>query len=119
MSYKSCEELVGIWKQCRPNAGRIVQRNQEKWIFAKFAVSCVQIRSRLQSNSTAKGQLISKFLFGVFISTEKTNKKFVGISAPASKGQLISKAIYGLLTYPKKRTDEFALFAFLLFTANK
>ena len=31
------------------------------------------------------------------------------------KGQLISKAIYGLLTSPKKRTDEFDLFAFLLF----
>ena len=36
-----------------------------------------------------------------------------------SKGQLILKAIYGLLTSPKKRTDEFVLFAFLLFTANK
>ena len=37
----------------------------------------------------------------------------------ATNGQLISKAIYGLLTSPKKRTDEFDLFAFLLFTANK
>ena len=37
----------------------------------------------------------------------------------ASKGQLISKPIYDLLTSPKKRTDEFDLFAFLLFTANK
>ena len=36
-----------------------------------------------------------------------------------TKGQLISKAIYDLLTSPKKRTDEFDLFAFLLFTANK
>ena len=36
-----------------------------------------------------------------------------------TKGQLISKAIYGLLTSPKKCTDEFVLFAFLLFTANK
>ena len=35
------------------------------------------------------------------------------------EGQLISKAIYGLLTSPKKQTDEFVLFAFLLFTANK
>ena len=35
------------------------------------------------------------------------------------KGQLISKAIYGLLTSPKKQMDEFVLFAFLLFTANK
>ena len=35
------------------------------------------------------------------------------------KGQLISKAIYGLLTSPKKPTDDFVLFAFLLFTANK
>ena len=36
-----------------------------------------------------------------------------------SKGQLISKAIYVLLTSPKKRTVEFVLFAFLLFTENK
>ena len=36
-----------------------------------------------------------------------------------TKGQLISKPIYGLLTSPKKRTDEFDLFAVLLFTANK
>ena len=35
------------------------------------------------------------------------------------KGQLISKPIYDLLTSPKKRRDEFDLFAFLLFTANK
>ena len=35
------------------------------------------------------------------------------------KGQLISKANYGLLTSPKKRTTEFVLFAFLLFTSNK
>ena len=32
------------------------------------------------------------------------------------KGHLISKAIYGLLASSKKRTDEFDLFAFLLFT---
>ena len=37
----------------------------------------------------------------------------------ALKGQVISKAIYGLLTSPKKQTDEFVLFAFLLFRANK
>ena len=36
-----------------------------------------------------------------------------------AKGQLISKAIYGLLTSPKICMDEFDLFAFLLFTANK
>ena len=36
-----------------------------------------------------------------------------------AKGQLISKPIYDLLTSQKKRTDEFDLFAFLLFTANK
>ena len=39
------------------------------------------------------------------------------ISSP--KGQLISQAVYGQLTSPKKRTGEFVLFAFLLFTANK
>ena len=36
-----------------------------------------------------------------------------------SKGQLISKPIYDLLPSPKKRADEFDLFVFLLFTANK
>ena len=35
-----------------------------------------------------------------------------------TKGHLISKPIHGLLTSPKKRTNEFVLFAFLLFTAN-
>ena len=40
-------------------------------------------------------------------------------SSNIRKGQLISKPIYDLLTSPKKRTDEFDLFAFLLFTANK
>ena len=45
-------------------------------------------------------------------------KKFV-CNPLCTKGQLISKAIYGQLTSPKKRTDKFVLFAFLLFTANK
>ena len=36
-----------------------------------------------------------------------------------SNGRLTSKAIYSLLTSPPKKTDEFALFAFLLFTENK
>ena len=43
----------------------------------------------------------------------------MGIYTRHPKGQLILKAIYGLLTSPKKWTDEFVLFAFLLFTANK
>ena len=36
----------------------------------------------------------------------------------AIKGQLISKAIYGLLTSPKKRTDEFDVFAMMSKKAN-
>ena len=36
-----------------------------------------------------------------------------------SKGQLILKADWRAIDSPKKRTDEFILFAFLLFTANK
>ena len=36
-----------------------------------------------------------------------------------TKGQLISKADWHAIDSPKKRTDEFVLFAFLLFTANK
>ena len=36
-----------------------------------------------------------------------------------SKGQLISKADWRAMDSPKKRTDEFVLFASLLFTANK
>ena len=43
----------------------------------------------------------------------------MGYGIGSGKGQLISKPIYDLLTSPKKRTDEFDLFAFLLFTANK
>ena len=35
------------------------------------------------------------------------------------KGHLISETICGLPTSSKKRTDEFDLFAFLLFMANK
>ena len=46
------------------------------------------------------------------------SRKILSISN-FTKGQLISKPIYDLLTSPKKRTDEFDLFAFLLFTANK
>ena len=41
------------------------------------------------------------------------------VSVSAYKGQLILKAFHGLLTSPKKRSYEFDLFAFLLFTANK
>ena len=47
------------------------------------------------------------------------NQKGSIVQTANLKGQLISKQIYGLLTSPKKRTDEFVLFAFLLFTANK
>ena len=36
-----------------------------------------------------------------------------------AKGQLISKADWRAIDSPKKRTDDFFLFAFLLFTANK
>jgi hypothetical protein len=35
-----------------------------------------------------------------------------------TKGQLISKADWRTIDSPKKRTDEFILFAFLLFTAK-
>ena len=35
------------------------------------------------------------------------------------KGQLILKADWRAIDSPKKLTDEFVLFAFLLFTANK
>ena len=44
---------------------------------------------------------------------------FVMFSPFLTKGHLISKANYGLPTSSKKRMDEFDLFAFLLFTANK
>ena len=35
------------------------------------------------------------------------------------KGQLVSKADWRAIDSPKKRMDEFVLFAFLLFMANK
>ena len=37
----------------------------------------------------------------------------------AAKGQLISNADWRAIDSPKKQTDEFVLFVFLLFTANK
>ena len=37
----------------------------------------------------------------------------------SNKGQFISKADWCAIDSPKKQTDEFVLFAFLLFTANK
>ena len=39
--------------------------------------------------------------------------------AAGTKGQLISKADWHAIDSPKKQTDEFVLFAFLLFMANK
>ena len=36
-----------------------------------------------------------------------------------TKGQLTSKADWRAIDYPKKGMDEFVMFAFLLFTANK
>ena len=36
-----------------------------------------------------------------------------------SKGQLISKVDWRAIDSPKKQTDKFVLFDFLLFTANK
>ena len=42
-----------------------------------------------------------------------------GVHKIPTKGQLISKAIYSLLTSPKKRMDEFVLFASFHSTANK
>ena len=45
--------------------------------------------------------------------------KILQIFFSITKGQLISKADWRGIDSPKKRTDEFVLFAFLLFTANK
>ena len=47
-----------------------------------------------------------------------THSGFSGIRL-IPKGHLISKADLRAIDSPKKRTDEFVLFAFLLFTANK
>ena len=45
--------------------------------------------------------------------------KYFGIVLSVRTGQLISKADWRTINSPKKRTDEFVLFAFLLFKANK
>ena len=45
--------------------------------------------------------------------------KYFGIVLSVRKGQSISKADWRAINSPKKRTDEFVLFAFLLFTANR
>ena len=58
-----------------------------------------------------------EFLLVKKLEIEKTRTTFIMVFLiENTKGQLISKAIYGLLTSSKKRTDEFDLFAFLLFT---
>ena len=44
---------------------------------------------------------------------------YIGQSYVIAKGQLISKADWHTIDSPKKWTDEFVLFAFLLFMANK
>ena len=41
------------------------------------------------------------------------------VNCMLGKGHLILKADWRAIDSPKKRTDEFVLFAFLLFTANK
>ena len=61
-----------------------------------------------------KCQIISALDLTALTRNPKTVEVFL-----KAKGQLISKAIYVQLTSPKKRTEKFALFAFLLSTANK
>ena len=71
----------------------------------------------------AKGHKASNFLFikGLKILWYATNRKVLLLATLqyVPKGQLISKADWCAIDSPKKRTDKFVLFAFLLFTANK
>ena len=55
----------------------------------------------------------------VSINEQEGISKQGGWNVLFTKGQLISKAIYGQLISPRKQKDEFVLFAFLLFMANK
>ena len=58
-------------------------------------------------------------LYNYFTPLSRFSDLPIALTTEFAKGQLISKPIYDLLTSPKKRTDEFDLFAFLLFMANK
>ena len=60
-----------------------------------------------------KGQLTSKFLFGIFNSHKKRTKKF-----NFTKGQIKPKADWPAMDSPKNERMNL-LFPFLLFTANK
>ena len=48
-----------------------------------------------------------------------TNQDLIQSQKVCAKGLLISKADWRAIDSPKKQTNEFVLFAFLLFTANK
>ena len=54
-------------------------------------------------------------ILGKYVSYLNQNENY----STWGKGQLISKADWRAIDSPKKRTDEFVLFAFLLFMANK
>ena len=53
------------------------------------------------------------------LSLEGAIRKVWDFRSRELKGQLIPKADLRAIDSPKKQTDEFVLFAFLLFTANK
>ena len=78
----------------------------DKWARKKEIVSCGRLCTIKWDKSLSEGA----FLFLPYMDY---------VFYVLSKGRLISKAIYGLLTSPKKWTNEFDLFAILLFTANK
>ena len=62
---------------------------------------------------------INKKIKLVFSKKATKIDKIFPIDLTLTKGQLILIADCRTIDSPKKRTDEFVLFAFLLFTANK
>ena len=84
------------------------------FLLVQFTILCVFLAYFDQKRVHLEAKICSFLIF-------KEKAKLISKTKvpEACKGQLISKAIYGLLTSPKKLTDEFVLFAFLLFMANK
>ena len=93
------------WKKFCPRSHGMSPLD-DKWARKKEIVSCGRLCTIKWDKSLSEGA----FLFLPYMDY---------VFYVLSKGRLISKAIYGLLTSPKKWTNEFDLFAFLLFTANK
>ena len=97
-----------------------VEISSHYWLFKKLVLNCTEVRfTSISLVNSLLWQSSSDILrrppkFGISSTFFTLLLKFI-----YSKGQLISKEDWCTIDSPKKRTDEFVLFTFLLFRANK